>query len=138
MQFVQEFPNSRKIEKGSNTSFIVLIPKVDNPVKVEEYKPISLISSMDKITAKLLTNRQNQVMASVLGEQEMALISDRQLSEGVVIANEILDEVKKKELRSFAFKIDFEKAYDKVCWSFLDYMMSGMNFDDTWRAWIKE
>ena len=35
------------------------------------------------------------------------------------------------------FKVDFEKAYDSVSWSFLDYMLDRMGFNLTWRKWIK-
>ena len=35
------------------------------------------------------------------------------------------------------FKVDFEKAYDSVSWSFLDYMLDRMGFNPTWRKWIK-
>jgi hypothetical protein len=31
-------------------------------------------------------------------------------------------------------KLDFEKAYDKVCWEFLMKCMRLIGFDDTWCA----
>jgi hypothetical protein len=34
--------------------------------------------------------------------------------DGVVVANEIIDFVKKERKLSFLFKVDFEKAYDSV------------------------
>ncbi|GKV46774.1 hypothetical protein SLEP1_g53743 [Rubroshorea leprosula] len=55
------------------------------------------------------------VLPKVIGEQQMAFIEGRQLMEGVVIANEIIDEVKRKKKKGFLFKVDFEKAYDKEC-----------------------
>ncbi|GKV44012.1 hypothetical protein SLEP1_g51241 [Rubroshorea leprosula] len=58
--------------------------------------------------------------------------------DGVVIANEVVDEAKRKKKKSFMLKIDFEKAYDKVSWNFLDYMMKRMGFCNTWRNWIRE
>jgi hypothetical protein len=43
--------------------------------------------------------------------------------DGVVSLNEILHEVKKKKQSGVILKIDFEKAYDKVNWQFLYWMM---------------
>ncbi|GKV27391.1 hypothetical protein SLEP1_g36564 [Rubroshorea leprosula] len=136
--FVHKFHKQGKIVKGSHASFIVLIPKVENPPKIEEFKPISLIGVMYKILAKLLANRLGKVIHKVIGEQQMAFIRGRQLAEGVVIANEVINEAKRNKKKSFLFKVDFEKAYDKVCWSFINYMMLRMGFCEAWRSWIQE
>ncbi|GLT87927.1 hypothetical protein SLE2022_059780 [Rubroshorea leprosula] len=112
--FLEEFQRNGKLVKGLNSSFIVLVPKVENPQKIEEYKPISLIGAVYKILAKALANRLKNVLTGVVGEQQMAFISGRQLMDGVMIANEVVDETKKKKKKAFMLKIDFEKAYDKV------------------------
>ncbi|GKV23017.1 hypothetical protein SLEP1_g32806 [Rubroshorea leprosula] len=104
----------------------------------EFHEPISLIGVMYKIVAKLLANRLRKVLDRVIGEQQMAFIEGRQLMDGVVIANEIIDEAKRKKKESFLFKVDFEKAFDKVCWEFIDYMLFRMGFHVIWRGWIQE
>ncbi|GKV26106.1 hypothetical protein SLEP1_g35459 [Rubroshorea leprosula] len=136
--FVKEFQEQGRLARGSNASFIVLIPKTKNPQRIEEYRPISLIGVMYKVVAKLMASRLSKVMHKIIGEQQMAFIKGRQLVDGVVIANEVIDEAKRKRRKSFVFKVDFEKAYDKVCWKFLDYMLDRMAFCDTWRRWIQE
>ncbi|GKV29210.1 hypothetical protein SLEP1_g38156 [Rubroshorea leprosula] len=136
--FIQEFHEQGRLVRGSNSSFIVLIPKVENPQRIEEFRPISLIGVMYKIVAKLLANRLRKVLDGVIGEQQMAFIEGRQLMDGVVIANEVIDEAKKKKMESFLFKVDFEKAFDKVCWEFIDYMLSRLGFNIIWRGWIQE
>ncbi|GKV32816.1 hypothetical protein SLEP1_g41389 [Rubroshorea leprosula] len=113
--YIQEFHERGKMEKGANASFIVLIPKVENPQRIEDYRPISLIGVMYKILAKLLANRLRKVLDKIIGEQQMAFIKGRQLLDGVIIANEVIEEVKRKKKNSFLFKVDFEKAYDKEC-----------------------
>ncbi|XP_019442242.1 PREDICTED: uncharacterized protein LOC109346956 [Lupinus angustifolius] len=58
--------------------------------------------------------------------------------DGVVIANEVIDQAKKNNFGDcFIFKVDFEKAYVCVNWSFLLYMMERMGFCLKWRSWIK-
>ncbi|GKU98851.1 hypothetical protein SLEP1_g11790 [Rubroshorea leprosula] len=41
--FVVDFQRNEKLVRGSNASFIVLIPKKENPIRIEDYRPISLI-----------------------------------------------------------------------------------------------
>ncbi|GJY32993.1 RNA-directed DNA polymerase, eukaryota, reverse transcriptase zinc-binding domain protein [Tanacetum coccineum] len=43
--------------KGSNSSFIALIPKMHDAKLVKDFRPISLIGSLYKIIAKILANR---------------------------------------------------------------------------------
>jgi hypothetical protein len=40
-----------------NEAYIVLIPKKDNPMRVSDYRPISLIHSFVKLVSKLMANR---------------------------------------------------------------------------------
>ncbi|GKV27047.1 hypothetical protein SLEP1_g36255 [Rubroshorea leprosula] len=136
--FAQEFHKNGKLVKGSNASFIVLIPKVENPQRIEEYRPISLIGVMYKIIAKLLGNRLRKVLDKVIEEQQMVFIGGRQLMDSVVIANEVIDEAKRKKTKSILFKVDFEKAYDKVSWDYIEYMFGRMGFPVKWRKWIRE
>ncbi|GKV35976.1 hypothetical protein SLEP1_g44163 [Rubroshorea leprosula] len=111
--FIQEFHEQGRLVRGSNASFIALIPKVENPQRIEEYRPISLIGIMYKIIAKLLANRLRKVIDKIIGEQQMAFIRGRQLVDGAVIANEVIEEAKRKKKKCFSFKVDFEKAYNK-------------------------
>ena len=50
--------------------------------------------------------------------------------DGVVSLHEIIHEVKKKKHSEVIFKVDFEKAYDKVNWNFLYQMMIKKGFGD--------
>ncbi|GKV35106.1 hypothetical protein SLEP1_g43419 [Rubroshorea leprosula] len=134
--FADEFYTNGKLVKGSNASFVVLIPKTSNPQKIEDFRPISLIGSMYKIIAKLLANRIRLVMGSVIGVQQTAFVKDRLLVDGVLVANEVIDEAKRRRKSSFILKLDFEKAFDKVSWSYLNYMLKRMGFGDKWANWI--
>lgn len=68
MRFVYEFHRNGKLAKCINATFIVLIPKVDNPQRLNDFRPISLVGSMYKILAKLLANRLRLVMSSVVAK----------------------------------------------------------------------
>jgi hypothetical protein len=57
MRFITEFHRNGKLTRGINSTFIALIPKVDNPQKLNDFTPISLVGSLYKILAKVLVNR---------------------------------------------------------------------------------
>src|SRR6266542_6881261 len=60
----------------------------------------------------------------------------RNILDGVMILHETVHELHQKKLNGVIFKIDFEKAYDKVKWSFLQQTLKMKGFSEIWRAWI--
>ena len=75
IQRIQEFHINAKLSSEVNSSFIVLIPKKDNPAGLGEYRPISLVSSIYKILAKVLSRRMKQVLPAVISEVQSAFVS---------------------------------------------------------------
>ena len=73
----------------------------------------------------------------VISPNQTAFLSGRQILDGVLIANEITNYAKQAGLNLLLFKVDFEKAFDSVNWSFLLYVMDKMGFGVKWRHWIK-
>ncbi|GAU18134.1 hypothetical protein TSUD_248350 [Trifolium subterraneum] len=76
-------------------------------------------------------------MGSLISKNQSAFLKGRLLVDGVLAINEVVDWVKKAKKECLVFKVDFEKAYDSVSWSFLEYMLRRFGFDEKWRSWIK-
>jgi hypothetical protein len=56
--------------------------------------------------------------------------------ECVVAAHEIVhDGVRNKE-KGLVLKLDYEKAYDRVSWTFLEEMMVTRGFSSKWVSWV--
>ncbi|MCH91399.1 cysteine-rich receptor-like protein kinase [Trifolium medium] len=127
MRFISEFHRNGKLTKGLNVTFIALIPKVDSPQRLNDFRPISLLSSLYKILAKVLENRLRLVMGSVISGSQTAFVKDRQILDGILIANEVVDEARRSKKELMLFKVDFEKVYDSVDWGYLDDAMVDRN-----------
>jgi len=56
------------IPKGCNASFVALVPKVRDPAKLKQYRPISLVGAMYKIILKVLADRIKKVLSSIIDE----------------------------------------------------------------------
>jgi hypothetical protein len=54
------------------------------------------------------------------------------------VLHEIVHELHLKKLDGVLLKSDFEKAYDKVKWSFLQQTLRMKGFDSKWCKWIQE
>jgi len=64
-------------------------------------------------------------------------LEGRGLLDSVLVANEVLEEYKRKMKSCVFFKVDYEKAYDSVSWDFLYYMLERLGFCAQWILWIK-
>ena len=137
LRFLDEFYVNGIFPKGCNASFIALIPKVSDLQGLSDHRPISLIGCIYKIVSKLLAKRLKMVMPSIIDGRQSAFIEGRHLLHGVLVANEVVEEAKRKQMPCLVFKVDYEKAYDSVSWNFLFYMMRRMGFCPRWIKWIE-
>ncbi|GJX96354.1 cysteine-rich receptor-like protein kinase [Tanacetum coccineum] len=110
---IKWFWDRKEISRVCNSLFVTLIPKVADPIGLGEYRPISLI-----------------------GEVQNAFIGDRFILDGILIANETVDFVKKNKSKGLIFKVDFKKAYDSINWRYLCTILRGMGFGEKWCSWI--
>lgn len=74
MQFLVDFHLNGKLIKGVNSTFIALIPKVNSPQRLNDYRPISLVGCLYKVLAKVLANRLRNVIGSVVSDSQSAFI----------------------------------------------------------------
>ncbi|MCH90051.1 LINE-1 reverse transcriptase like, partial [Trifolium medium] len=91
-----------------------------------------------KVLSMLLANRLRLVLEKIISKNQTAFIKGRQMLDGVLIANEMVEEAKRRGKETILFKVDFGKAYDSVNWNYLEEMMKCMGFCDQWRRWIAE
>jgi len=87
MRFIVEFHRNEKLSRGMNSPFIALIPKIDNPQKLNDFRPISLVGSLYKILAKVLANILRSVIGSVVSEEQSTFVQNRQILDGILITN---------------------------------------------------
>ena len=132
----------RKFEIGElditrlNYVMLTLLPKEPDATDLKKFRPITLINCSFKIFSKALNNRLIKISERLISPNQTAFIKGRYIIESVVAAHEIIHEVaRKKEARIF-LKLDYEKAYDRVNWSFLEEVLRTRGFNHKWIGWI--
>ena len=132
-----QFHANEVLPKSLLAYFVALIPKISSPLELKDYRPISLLGSLHKLLAKVLARRLAGVLGSVISSSQSAFLKGRNLVDGVLVVNELVDYAKKVKKDCLIFKVDFEKAYDSVDWVFLEYMMVRVGMCEKWVAWMK-
>jgi hypothetical protein len=132
-----QFHGSTKLPSGFSSFFVALIPKIHSPFSLGDFRPISLLGCLYKIIAKVLTARLARVMELIVDPTQSAFLKGRNLVDGVVVINEVVDLARRNGQSCVILKVDFEKAYDSVERSFLEYMLRRFGFCDKWLDWIR-
>uniref|UniRef100_A0A2N9FFZ2 Reverse transcriptase domain-containing protein n=1 Tax=Fagus sylvatica TaxID=28930 RepID=A0A2N9FFZ2_FAGSY len=133
--------NSGQILKAINHTHITLIPKVQNPEEVVEFRPISLCNVIYKLISKVLANRLKILLPSIVFESQSAFIPGRLITDNILVAFETLHHMqhqKTGKTGSMALKLDMSKAYDRVEWQYLKGVMEKMGFHNKWVTLMME
>ncbi|KAK2658541.1 hypothetical protein Ddye_005074 [Dipteronia dyeriana] len=121
-----------------NSTVIMLIPKVQSPRSMGDYRPISLCHVIYKVIVMTITNRLRGVLDRIISEAQCAFISGRLISNNPIFRFECLSRIKRRKRKrgSIAIKLDMFKAYDRVEWGFIEQMMGKVGFLKKWRQLI--
>ena len=128
---VQAFFNGQMIPKQFSHSFIVFLPKVNNPNKMTEFRPISLSNFTSKIISKIVSNRLSPILLSLISPNQSGFVKGRSISQNIMLAQEIIHHIKKPNIGSnVIIKLDIAKAYDRVSWSYICLILRKIGFNE--------
>lgn len=68
MEVLHHFHTYGSFHKSINVTFIALIPKKPGALECKDFRPISLITRIYKIIAKVLANRLKKVLEKVISD----------------------------------------------------------------------
>lgn len=117
-----------------NGTNIVLVPKVE-AASVNHFRPISLCNFSYKVISKIIVNRMKPLLPKCISPNQRTFVPGRLIQDNLMVAHEAFHHLKtKKSGRRYemAIKVDMNKAYDRVEWSFVRKVLLKMGFCLKW------
>lgn len=123
----------KKIPKGINASFLVLIPKNKRPDDIKDYRLIGLSNFFFKIITKIMANRLSNVLNSLISEEQVVFMKGRNIHENIALASEMINEMNlKRKHGNVGLKLDIAQAFDTVNWEFIIEVCRRYGLSENW------
>ena len=132
--FAMDFFVSGILSTGVNGTLLTLVPKVQYPEYLFHLRLINLCNVGYKIITKTVTNKLKEKMSSVVAPSQSSFVPGRQIVDNIIIYQEVLHSMRKRKIGKglMTIKIDLEKAYDRISWSFIRETLEWFKLPGDW------
>ncbi|XP_042483480.1 uncharacterized protein LOC122063840, partial [Macadamia integrifolia] len=136
---VKNFFSSGTLPKGINNSFLVLIPKMEGATSLDKFRPICMQNFFCKILSKVMATRLSSLLPKLISEEQGAFQKGKVIQTNISLASELANLMfEGTRGGGMGIKIDIQKAFDTISWSFLFKVLKKFGFPDTWIDWLHQ
>jgi hypothetical protein len=115
-----------------NNSFIILVPKVNSPTTLNDFRPISLLNCVVKIITKLLGDRIQKVILSLMHQNQYGFIMTRTIQDCLAWAFEYIYQCQHSKHEIIILKLDFTKVFDTIEHTTIIARVKQLGFNPDW------
>ncbi|MCO5580130.1 hypothetical protein L7F22_033997 [Adiantum nelumboides] len=111
-----------------NAGVIKLIHKKGAKDDITNWRPLTMLNTAYKVYAKAIANRITILLMKWISKEQKGFIKGRKLVEPVISLWEGFENASESGQDFVFVKIDFDKAYDRLEWSFILACLEAMGF----------
>lgn len=89
INFVKDFFDNGSSLRLINHTNIALIPKIDHPDSVDNFRPSSLYNVVYKVITKIIVNRLKPILEQLISHNQGAFAHGRSIHDNILIAHEL-------------------------------------------------
>ena len=133
-----EIVHDQKLHLTARRGIISLLEKAEkNILKISLWRPLSLLTTDYKIYAKVLANRLQPVINSIIHPSQTGFLKGRYLSQNIIKLMNLMQYCTNSKKFAVLLSLDFQKTFDKLEWESLYKILRKFGFRDNFCAMIK-
>ena len=100
---------------------MVFIPKVAHLELITQFRPISLCNTLYKLLSRIIVHQLKPYMAEAINPCQAGFVLGRRTNDNIIIIQKAIRTLISRQgwMGYVALKLDLEKAYDRLEWSFI-------------------
>ena len=108
-----------------------------NLQKLTDWRPLSLLNCDGKAYMKMIAVRFEKVAAYLIHPDQSGFLKGRSLNDNLLDLMSMMEYTESRKIPSLLISFDFEKAFDKVNWNYLDRTLELFGFGTRIREMVK-
>eukprot|EP00253_Pinus_taeda_P007194 PITA_07194 len=110
LDVVEDSRENKIVLKALNTSFISLIPKQDNAMTPNRFRPIALCNVVYKIISKIIANRFKPLLPTLVYEEKTGYVEGRKILNDIIQTHKVVHSLKRNRQSGMIMQLDLEKG----------------------------
>ena len=125
-----------ELSESQKIGTISLLYKKGDPQNIENWRPISLLNNDYKILTRVLANRLQKVLPSIISQDQQGYIKSRYIGNNIRQISDVIQYCEDENIEGALLFLDFRKAFDTIELDFLYKVLKKYNFKPMFTRWI--
>lgn len=114
----------------------IIFKNKGSPLKLENYRPLSLINSEYKIVTKILANRLKRAIGTIIAPNQAYSILGRDIADTICTIRDVVGSMGEDREGGIILCVDLNKAFNRLEHNFLEQTMRKFGFGNRMLEWI--
>ena len=132
----QAMENHQTPSESFLEGLIRLLPKKGDPDDPANYRPITHLQLHYKIVTKLFANRWRKMAPLYFTHHQVGFVPTRSIGDPIRLVLDTRERTKLTRGTGAWLFLDFQKAYDRVSWAWLHFVLEGIGSGPRFKTWM--